>query len=81
MVWDRGYLKISRKREFLLCANLFVLPANARNREPYIMSSMDEVAFNGFGHLYFLSAGKGNIVFQIRNKMRPWIGGRGGALS
>ena len=37
------------------------------------MSSMDEVevALNGFGHLYFLLAGEGSVVFQIRNKMRP----------
>lgn len=51
-----------------MCANVFALLANARNEEPYIMISMDDVASDGFRHLILLLRGDGTIGFEIRNK-------------
>lgn len=81
MVWDCGYLKIGCIGEFFGYAILFTLRTNARNEEPYIMISMDDVALNGFRHLYLRLGNDGKIIFGIRNKRGEWIGGRGGALS
>lgn len=51
-----------------MCANVFALPANARNEEPYIMISMDDVASDGFRHPISLLRGDGNIGIEIRNE-------------
>ena len=56
--------------EIFLCACLFALPDDARYEEPYIMISTDDVALDGFCHLYFLLSDESNVDIEIRNNLR-----------
>ena len=59
---------------FFLCADKFALPANARNKDSYIIISMKDVAYNDFRHLFFLPCGNSTIIFGIRNTWSERIG-------